>query len=146
MRDLGLTALVVDDNRAVVRIVATLLERRGFQVLTAHDGAEGLAKAMNELPDLMILDVLMPKMNGYEVARRLQDDPATAAIPIIMLTVKGRVDEDGLDEDEMGQRVKERLRGFEAGAVDFLSKPVKAREMLERVERLLWWDLPHEST
>ena len=139
---LGLAALVVDDNRSVVRVVASLLESHGFQVHTAFDGAEGLEKARRERPDVIVLDVLMPELDGYEVARLLQDEPGTAGIPILMLTVTGRVDDPDLEEDEVAERIQERMKGFDAGALDFVSKPIKARALLRRIESLLWWDLP----
>ena len=139
---LELTALVVDDNRSVVRVVASLLEGHGFQVHTAFDGAEGLKKARRERPDVIVLDVLMPELDGYEVARLLQEEPGTAGIPILMLTVTGRVDDPELDQDEVAERIRERMRGFDAGALDFVTKPIKARALLRRIESLLWWDLP----
>jgi two-component system alkaline phosphatase synthesis response regulator PhoP len=139
---LGLTALVVDDNRSVVRVVASLLESHGFHVYTAFDGAEGLEKARRERPDVIVLDVLMPELDGYEVARLLQDEPETAGIPILMLTVTGRVDDPDLDEAEVAERIRERMKGFDAGALDFVTKPIKARALLRRIEGLLWWDLP----
>lgn len=145
VKRLGLRALVVDDNRSLVRIVAGLLERHGFEVLVAFDGAEGLQKAESERPDLVILDVVMPKLDGYEVARLLQEDPDTARIPILMLTVKGRVDDPELDDAEIERRIQERMQGFDAGALDFVNKPIKAKELLRRVDGLLWWDLPLES-
>ncbi len=145
VRRLGLTALVVDDNRSVVRVVTALLERHGFHVHTAFDGAEGLEKARREHPDVIVLDVLMPELDGYQVARLLQEEPGTTGIPILMLTVTGRVDDPELDEEEIAARIQERMKGFDAGALDFVSKPIKARVLLRRIESLLWWDLPVES-
>ena len=145
VRRLGLTALVVDDNRSVVRVVATLLERHGFEVYTAFDGVEGLEKAASKCPDLIVLDVVMPRLDGYEVARRLQEDPDTAGIPILMLTVMGRVDDPALGEEEFERRIEERMQGFDAGALDFVSKPIKAKALLRRVDGLIWWDLPVQS-
>lgn len=132
--------LVVDDNRSVVRLIEALLQKEGFEVLTAFDGFEGLQKAREEKPDLMILDIVMPRMDGYEVCRLLQDDPDTAAIPVLILTVKGQVDEPGLDDQDVETRIQEQMDGYEAGAVDFLSKPIKARKLLDRVRTLLWFD------
>lgn len=145
IRRLGLTALVIDDNRSIVRVVAALLEEHGFKVLTAYDGVEGLEKATTEHPDLVILDVMMPKLDGYAVACLLQEDPDTAGIPIVMLTVKGRVDDPELDEEQLEERIGERIKGFDAGALDFVSKPIKARTLLRRVDSVLWWDLPFEG-
>ncbi|MCR4406683.1 MAG: response regulator [Anaerolineae bacterium] len=132
--------LVVDDNRSVVRLIEALLQKEGFEVLTAFDGLDGLQKAREEKPDLMILDILMPKMDGYEVCRLLQNDPHTAAIPVLILTVKGQVDEPGLDDQDVEARIQEQMAGYEAGAVDFLSKPIKAKTLLERVRTMLWFD------
>ncbi len=138
--------LVVDDNRSVVRIIQVLLQKEGFEVLTAFDGLEALQKAQEEKPDLIILDVVMPKMDGYEVCRLLQDDPDTAAIPVLMLTVKGQVDDPDLDERALDTGIQERMDGYEAGAIEFLSKPIKAKELLARVKTLLWFDrLPIEG-
>jgi DNA-binding response OmpR family regulator len=132
--------LVVDDNRSVVRLIEALLQKEGFEVLTAFDGLDGLQKAREEKPDLMILDIVMPRMDGYEVCRLLQSDPDTVSIPILILTVKGQVDEPGLDNQDVEARIRERMDGYNAGAVDFLSKPIKARELLLRVRTLLWFD------
>jgi DNA-binding response OmpR family regulator len=132
--------LVVDDNRSVVRIIEVLLQREGFEVLTAFDGLEGLQKAREEKPDLIILDIVMPRMDGYEVCHLLQDDPDTAAIPVLILTVKGRVNDPSLDDQTIEARIQEQMAGYEAGAIDFLSKPIKARELLNRVRTLLWFD------
>ena len=132
--------LVVDDNRSVVRIIEVLLQREGFETLTAFDGLQGLQKAREEKPDLIILDVVMPRMDGYEVCRLLQDDADTASIPILMLTVMGQLDDPTLDDQAIKTHVRERMKGFEAGAVDFLSKPIKAKELLDRVRTLQWFD------
>jgi DNA-binding response OmpR family regulator len=138
--------LVVDDNHSIVRLVEALLQREGFEVLTAFDGLEGLQKAREEKPDLIILDIIMPRMDGYEVARLLQDSPDTAAIPILMLTVKGQVDDPSLGDDVLKVGVQERMDGYEAGAVEFLSKPIRAKELLSRVKALFWFDrLPMEE-
>jgi len=132
--------LVVDDNRSVVRIIEVLLQREGFETLTAFDGLEGLQKAREEKPDLIILDVVMPRMDGYEVCRLLQDGADTASIPVLMLTVIGQLDDPALDDRAIEAHIQERMEGFEAGAVDFLSKPIKARSLLHRVKTLLWFD------
>jgi two-component system cell cycle response regulator len=131
--------LVIDDNRSLVRIIARLLQKEGFEVLTAFDGQDGLAKAHQERPDLIIMDVVMPKLNGYEVCQRLQSAPDTAAIPVLLLTVKGQLNPDA-DEHTLESCVQEQIAGFEAGAADFLSKPVRAKELLDRVRTLLWFE------
>ncbi len=132
--------LVVDDNHSLVLVLERLLQKAGFDVLTAFDGLEGLQKTREEKPDLIILDIIMPKMDGYEVCRRLKGDPYTADIPVLFLTRKGSLA--GPDSIKALRRyynrVQERLGGFDAGALDFLSKPVTARELLDRVRGLLW--------
>jgi DNA-binding response OmpR family regulator len=133
--------LVVDDNESLVRIVEGVLRNEGFQVLTAFDGIDGLEKAIREMPDLVILDIEMPRMNGYEVCRRLQRSEETARIPVLMLSVRGQVDtKSNIDGRTMDMRVRERNRGFEVGAIEFISKPVKARALVEQVKKLLWID------
>jgi DNA-binding response OmpR family regulator len=127
----------------MVWTIKALLQKEGFEVLTAFDGLEGLRKAREEKPNLIVLDIVMPRMDGYEVCRLLQDSPDTAAIPVLMLTVKGYIDDPSLDDQAIESRIQEQMNGFDAGAVDFMSKPIKARELLERVRTLLWFeDLP----
>ena len=126
--------LVVDDNVSLVRMIEGALRRRDFDVITAYDGVEALAQARAQQPDLIVLDIIMPGMDGYEVCRRLSDEPATAAIPVILLTVKGQVDDPDLDDTGLEARIAEQMAGYEVGAVDFVSKPVKARDLLERIK------------
>ena len=132
--------LVVEDNRSLVRVYERLLQKEGYEVLTAFDGLEGLQKALKEKPDLIILDIIMPKMDGYEVCRYLKRNPDTATIPVLILTRMGSLG--GPDSEKSKrhyyERTKEQLAGFDVGAMDFLSKPVTAKEMLERVKGLLW--------
>ncbi len=138
--------LVVDDNQSLVRIIEALLERRGYEVLTAFDGMEGLDRAREAKPDLIILDIVMPRLDGYEVCRLLQNNVDTAAIPILMLTAKGQVDDPDIDDQTLDTRIQERMAGFDVGAIDFISKPVKAKELEERVKSLLWLDgISHEE-
>ena len=127
--------LIVDDDELTVRTVRRMLEKQGFQVLAAYDGATGLEKAREEKPDLLILDIEMPGMDGYEVCRRLQSDPLTAMTPVLMLTGRGQVDRTGRD---LVRGVEERIVGYDAGAVEFLSKPVGSDELVQRVKALLW--------
>ncbi len=131
--------LVVDDNRSLVKVIEGVLLKAGYGVLTAFDGEEGLHKARAEKPDLIVLDIVMPDLNGYEVCRRLHENPDTSTIPIIMLTVKGQVDDPSLDEADIDSRIRERMVGFEVGALDFLSKPVKAADLLDHIHQLLWF-------
>ena len=127
--------LVVDDRERTVRAIQRVLQKEGYEVLTAFDGVTGLKKICEEKPDLIILDVMMPGMDGYEVCRRLQRDPATARIPVLMLTGKGRLDYEG---SGFGVRVQEQVEGYDAGAMEFLTKPVRWHELVKRVKGLLW--------
>jgi len=122
--------LVVDDNRSLVRVFERLLQKEGFEVLTAFSGPEGLQKAREEKPDLIILDVIMPDMDGYEVCRHLQRDPDTARIGVLMLT--------RLDLKRFAPGAEEGMEGTEVGPMEFLTKPVTAEELLNRVRHLLW--------
>ncbi len=131
--------LVVDDNHSLVHVIEGVLKQHGYEVLTAFDGMEGLEKARAALPDLIILDVVMPRLDGYEVCRLLQNDADTAAIPILMLTIKGQMDDPEVDGAELDSRIQERMAGFEVGAIDFLSKPVSAVDLEQRVRELLWF-------
>lgn len=126
--------LVVDDNVSLVRMLEGVLRRQDFDVSVAYDGAEALAQVKAQPPDLIVLDIVMPRLNGYEVCRRLHADPATEAIPVILLTVKGQVDDPELDQAGLEARIAEQMTGYDVGAVDFIPKPVKAGELLERIK------------
>lgn len=115
--------LVVDDTPANVKLLSDLLTYKGYEVVTAASGAEALEKVEAGQPDLVLLDILMPGMNGYEVCRTIRKDPATEILPVVMVT--------SLDPAE------ERINGLEAGADDFLAKPVDEQELLVRVRSLL---------
>lgn len=116
--------LVVDDNADLLQMIRMLLqERGGHEVILSAEGEDGLAKARAYPPDLAIVDVMMPGINGYEVCRQLRQNPATAHIPIIILTARGQP--------------VDREAALAAGADDYIAKPVTMAELLERVNRLL---------
>lgn len=130
--------LVVDDDRPTVLIVSSILKKHGYEVFTAFDGLDGLKMARKVKPDLLILDLMMPLINGYEVCRRLKADPDTANIIVLIYTTRGGIDEDVKRQYKFAMRVKDRLAGFDVGATEFLTKPVEAKELVKRVESLLW--------
>ena len=120
--DLGAhKVLVVDDDRNLRKIIATNLELAGFLVTSATDGRDALEKIEDDVPDVVLLDLMMPLMDGYEVARRIRKhhNLAIANVPIIILTAKGETED--------------KLRGFEAGADDYMTKPFGPQELLARV-------------
>ncbi|HLZ80450.1 MAG TPA: response regulator transcription factor [Ktedonobacteraceae bacterium] len=115
--------LVVDDESVLVETIAYNLEQAGYQVITAADGKSALQAAHRELPDLIILDIMLPEMDGLEVCRQLRRESSTATTPIMMLTAK---------DDEIDKVV-----GLEVGADDYVTKPFGRRELLARVRALL---------
>ena len=115
--------LIVDDNEANVRLLEVYLKAAGYAVEKAYDGEEALQKVAATNPDLVLLDVMMPRLDGYEVCRRLRADDATNVIPVVMITALT-----GLED---------RIRGLECGADDFVSKPFDKTELMARVRNLL---------
>jgi CheY-like chemotaxis protein len=113
--------LVVDDSQSITKIIQAALQQEGYEVSVGHDGLEGLKLALTDKPDLIITDTVMPRMDGYGLLRALKGNPATAQIPIILLTAKAG------GEDEQ--------RALEAGFLDFISKPVQPVRLLSRVKR-----------
>ena len=126
------TLLVVDDEPEINKLVARIFEKRGYRVNTATDGAEALASVAKDRPDLIMLDLNLPKIDGWEVCRRLKGDPATRAIPIIMLTAAHA----NVDDAEIGLGL---------GADEYVAKPFVRAVLLHNVERLLGRE-PSEET
>lgn len=120
---MGRKILVVDDEAVLVETIAYNLEQAGYQVTTAADGSSALEAANRETPDLIILDIMLPEMDGLEVCRQLRRESKTATTPILVLTAKG---------DEIDKVV-----GLEVGADDYVTKPFGRRELLARVRALL---------
>ncbi len=115
--------LIVDDDVDTLRLVGLMLQRQGYQISAATNGEQGLAKAFEERPDIILLDVMMPDMDGYEVTRRLRKNPVTQSTPILMFTAKTQLDD--------------KVSGFEAGADDYLTKPTHPAELQAHIRALL---------
>lgn len=115
--------LVVDDHRETLDLVTAILSHRGYQVVGAQSGKDGMSMAETERPDLILLDVMMPGVDGYDVCRRLKVDPRFATVPIMIFTAKAEV--------------RDKLTAFQAGADDYLTKPTEPTELAQRIEILL---------
>ncbi len=115
--------LVVDDEVYILHILDFSLGAEGFEVITANNGELAIEKAKAEKPDLIVLDVMMPVLDGYETCRRLKRDPETRSIPVVLLTAKGR---------DVDKRI-----GYEVGAVDYVVKPFSPNRLIERIQEIL---------
>lgn len=115
--------LVCDDERSIVRLIQVNLERQGWEVVTAYDGKEGLEKIMSEKPDICVLDVMMPYMDGFEVLKNLRREPSTQKLPVVMLTAKAQ------DKDV--------FEGYHYGADVYLTKPFNPMELVTFIKRII---------
>ena len=115
--------LIIDDDLDTLRLVGLMLQKQGYQIVAAGSGQQGLDLAFSDPPNLILLDVMMPQMDGYEVARRLRANIKTISIPILMFTAKSQLDD--------------KVSGFEAGADDYLTKPTHPTELQAHVKALL---------
>ena len=114
--------LVVDDSPTERHVLVELLTRKGYQVLTAESGEEGIEKAKSEQPDLVLMDVVMPGLNGYQATRTLNRDDATKHIPVIVCTSKGQA--------------TDKIWGLRQGAQDYMVKPINPEELLAKIAAL----------
>jgi DNA-binding response OmpR family regulator len=117
------TVLVVEDDPVILRLLEVNFELEGFEVLLAHDGAEGVELAKAHHPDLVISDIMMPRLSGIELVQALKADPGTAAIPIVLLSAKAQT--------------SDLKAGMDAGADDYITKPFEPLDLVERVNVLL---------
>src|SRR5512136_2728938 len=115
--------LIIDDDLDTLKLVGLMLQKQGYQIVAANNGPQGLTQAETENPDLILLDVMMPEMDGYEVTKRLRANPLTTNTPILMFTAKTQLDD--------------KVTGFEAGADDYLTKPTHPSELHAHVKALL---------
>ena len=117
------TILLIEDEEDVSDLISYHLKKEKYRVLSAQDGVEGFDMALTDRPDDIVLDIMMPRLNGYEVAKKLKADSRTESIPILFLSAKGETES--------------RIKGLEIGAEDFLAKPFSPRELVLRVQSLL---------
>ena len=115
--------LIVDDEKELVNLVAFHMKMAGYEVLSADDGEKALAVTKKEKPDLIILDLMLPEIDGWEVCRRLRAERATQHIPVIMLTARAEIED--------------KLKGYDVGTDDYVTKPFSPRELVVRVKRVL---------
>ncbi len=120
---MGKTVLVVDDEVNIVTSLEYVMKAAGFDVATAYDGEEALTKVAEIVPDLVILDVMMPKLDGFEVCEKIRANPLWESVIIVMLTARGRD--------------SEREKGLSLGANDYLTKPFSTHDIVKRVKELL---------
>jgi len=115
--------LVIEDNPSALRLIGYTLEQEGYQVIAATNGLEGMRRAQGEEPDLIILDIMLPGIDGFEICHRLRAEPGTAQLPVLMLSAK-------IQETD-------KATGLKVGADDYLTKPADPSEIISRVQTLL---------
>lgn len=115
--------LIVDDSPTEIHVLSTILESNGYQVVTAESGESGVSVAKEELPDLVLMDVVMPGLNGFQATRQLKKDPATAHIPVVIVTTK--------DQET------DKIWGMRQGAKDYLTKPVDEGNLINTIQAIL---------
>lgn len=114
--------LVIDDSPTDQHLICSYLKNHGFEVTTASNGELGIGAAREQIPDLILMDVVMPGMNGFQATRRLSRDPATKGIPVIIVSSKGEV--------------TDKVWGMRQGAVDYLTKPVSEQDLIKKIKSL----------
>lgn len=117
--------VVIEDDLLILNLISHILQREGYEVVTAIDGSDGLRKVKETAPQLVVLDISLPGLDGYQVCHYLRSEPATVDLPIIMVTAMGRP--------------SDQRRGFESGADDYLPKPFALSELVTRVQSLLFF-------
>ena len=117
------TILIIEDEIDIANLVRFNFERNGYSVEIAHDGREGLEKILKNQPDLVILDLMLPEIDGYKILKKMQRDTRSHSIPVIMLTAKSQIDD--------------RLKGLELGADDYVTKPFSPKELILRAQAIL---------
>ncbi len=115
--------LIVDDSPTEVHVMQALLKKKGFETVVAEDGTDGITKALELKPDVILMDVVMPGVNGFQATRKLSKNPETAKIPVIIVTTKGQE--------------TDKIWGMRQGAVDYLVKPVNEATLVEKVKSVL---------
>src|SRR5512142_622371 len=123
--------LIIDDDVDTLRLVGLMLQRQGYEIVAATNGEQGLEKAFEARPDVILLDVMMTDMDGYEVARRLRKNPVSSTTPILLFTAKTQLDD--------------KVAGFEAGADDYLTKPTHPAELQAHIHALLARSQPKKA-
>jgi len=115
----SIRVLAIDDEDDILRLIRIKLEKEGFEVITASNGEEGVEKVLSKEPDIVIVDVMMPKKDGYQVIKEVREELGSEAPPVIILSVRGEV--------------TDIARGLAAGAVDYITKPFSPSELVERI-------------